>query len=823
MADKPDIPDHLKPDFDPAKQTIQQLTSLLGRHGVTTPTSRAKKDVYVGLFKEHITPNRNKFMEELTKSYGKAPKNFGSGSLDADSGQGSSAAPSSAAPTPDLKTRRRRVTLSSDMVDPFKPGDGAGSDEQLPTTPAANVDDRKVFSDDNPFQSPPKGTPVKTGAKTKVLKKRRTTIAAPTEISDDEDQPTQIHTGRRPRHSVATFPEQAAASPQPFMFKMSQHTPVKAADSDVPDSPVPSARSRTGDRRKTIGGDLLASRRKAAAARQSLPLTLSDSTSEREELLFHPIEKKQPEVDEPAKEVTPSVSLTEAEPEEPSAIPEGNSMEQQSATGDDTWATVTPRKTTPPRPKSTKRPERRFKRPSTVMPAKTDRTFLITLLVFLAAATFGHWYWEARDVMGYCDGNETAVRNGTYEGYNPLGLVLPICRKCPPRGVCVDKTVLDCDHPDYILEPNLLTTAIPSKYLPFPLAEPKCVKDTKKQKAEVQRQQHIEALLNFLSTVVRTWIGTAECGGIIRQITDPLRSTATGNILGMPYSVARDELRNVIGKKWDDEKLKTYWDLAIQLIRESGPDQSTSDLAEIMDETGRTRLLYSTQPPIMSVSCRLKRSIWETSRAYWLPLSALGITVIFFVWFWYQRQAVAREARMIARLVEDVLDAVSDEAENYRLDPTRHPIPGLSVAQLKDYLLPHVIPGSDRHGKGKGESVFDEKTGHTKWHLVDERARDLTWEKVHQLVLKNSNVRETVMDLRGESHLVWQWIGSHALSPRRKGVAAARLVGSSATASGTASESGSDAEDKQGNQSGAFMKKLEQALEGAVQPEIKDE
>ncbi|TPX65269.1 hypothetical protein SpCBS45565_g05284 [Spizellomyces sp. 'palustris'] len=819
MADKPDIPDHLKPDFDPAKQTIQQLTSLLGRHGVTTPTSRAKKEVYVGLFKEHVTPNRNKFMEELTKTYGKAPKNFGSGSLDADSGQGSSAAPSSAAPTPDLKTRRRRVTLSSEMVDLRKPSEEAGSDEQPPKTPAANVDESKVFSDHNPFQSPPKGTPVKIGAKTKVLKKRRTTIAAPTEISDDEDQPTQNHTGRKPRHSVATFSEQVAASPQPFMFKVSQHTPAKAADSDVPDSPVPSARGRAGNRRKTIGGDLLASRRKAAAARQSLPLTLSDSNSEGEELLFHPIEKKQPGVDEPAKGVTPSASLAEGTPEYPSAIPEGGSVGVQSSTSD-TWATVTPRKTTPPRPKSTKRPERRFKRPSTVMPAKTDRTFLITLLLFLAAATFGHWYWEARDVMGYCDGNDTAIRNGTYEGYNPLVLVLPICRDCPPRGVCVDKTVLDCDHPDYILQPNPLTKFIPSKYLPFPLAEPSCVEDTQKQKAELQRQQHIETLLNFLSTVVRTWIGTAECGGFSRQTTDPLRSTATGNILGMPYSVARDELRNVIGKKWDDEKLKTYWDLAIQLIRESGPDPSTSDLTEIMDETGRTRLLYSTQPPIMSVSCRLKRSIWETSRAYWLPLSALGITVIFFVWFWYQRQAVAREARMVARLVEDVLDAVSDEAENYRLDPARHPIPGLSVAQLKDYLLPLVVPGSDRRGRELGESVFDEQTGHTKWYLADDRTRDRTWEKVHQLVLKNSNVRETIMDLKGEGHLVWQWIGSHALSPRRKGVAVARLVGSS----GTASESGSDAEDKQGNQrGGAFMKKLEQALEGAVQPEIKDE
>jgi hypothetical protein len=33
---------------------------------------------------------------------------------------------------------------------------------------------------------------------------------------------------------------------------------------------------------------------------------------------------------------------------------------------------------------------------------------------------------------------------------------------------------------------------------------------------------------------------------------------------------------------------------------------------------------------------------------------------------------------------------------------------------------------------------------------------------------ENSNIRETTAHIKGESHLVWKWVGSSALSPLKK-------------------------------------------------------
>ncbi|KAI9009670.1 inner nuclear membrane protein MAN1, partial [Gaertneriomyces semiglobifer] len=179
--------------------------------------------------------------------------------------------------------------------------------------------------------------------------------------------------------------------------------------------------------------------------------------------------------------------------------------------------------------------------------------------------------------------------------------------------------------------------------------------------------------------------------------------------------------------------------------------------------TRQTRLLYSRQPPIMTFTCRLRRSLWETSRAYWLELSIFGGMVMGGAFIWYKIQAKGREDHIVGKLVDDVVDAVCEEAENNRADPVRHPIPGLAVVQLKDYLLPISVGSVKRR---EHENSYDENTGYTKWHLR-ESERDKIWEKVHQMVLRNSNIRETLMDLNGEGHLIWQWIGSHALSPKK--------------------------------------------------------
>ncbi|RKO92740.1 inner nuclear membrane protein MAN1, partial [Blyttiomyces helicus] len=199
-------------------------------------------------------------------------------------------------------------------------------------------------------------------------------------------------------------------------------------------------------------------------------------------------------------------------------------------------------------------------------------------------------------------------------------------------------------------------------------------------------------------------------------------------------------------------------------------------LTTTLDDTKTHRLITSTQPPILSYACRIRRTIWETSQEYWAELVTAAAVLLATIYGYHRHQIISRETRVVARLVDDVLDAVHEESENHRTDPIRHPVPGLSTSQLRDHLLPGVVPGrtvSKRSGSAAVSHSVDgirttrDPSGRTVWYLAEEAARDRLWGKVQTLVLRNSNVRETSMELNGEQHLVWQWIGSHALSPRR--------------------------------------------------------
>lgn len=816
MAANKDVPDYLQDDYEPAKRTINELKSLLSKHDVPTP-QKAKKEVYVNLFKENITPKRKLLIKDLTKDYGKAPKYFGSG-LPEDSGLGSSGGPSSNAASPALNRRGRRSQVAEQSE---KSSSGEGSVEE-PKTPAPQDDN--VFSDENPFQSPSEEAPKARSSKAKVQTKRSQSELPPKFTSDEdkEPEPSRVKAGGKARYSVAT------ASPQPFMFKRNDFEPTAVDEAAA--SPASTSRRASAARRKTMGDELLSTRKKSTAGRKSVVTFKPASTDDDENNETAKVESDASDKNTEDNSVTSPTRFINI-----SALQGASSAEVTYSTESpatippsqvDSWSTVTPKKPTSVSASTiiTSPTGRKYRRPGTLPPAKADRTLWVVVTLALLMAVFGHWYWEARDVIGYCDPNDPAKNNITYEGRNPLKFIMPLCKDCPPHGVCVGKTVLSCDAPDYILKPSKWTKYIPAKYLPFPVGEPTCVEDTRKQKEELQRQQHVESLLTVLNTAVRTWIGTAECSGFDRNVTDPFRSRATGNIIGMPYRAAKQELRRIIGRKWSDDKFEKYWNLAVRRIREPQPDQPVPELGEILDDRGQTRLLYSHQPPIMSIGCRLRRSLWETSKAYWMELVGLGITVIFFIWFWYKRQTVAREARIIARVAEDAVLALEDEAENNLRDPTRHPIPGISVEQLKGFFLPRVVPGSDGPSGKHGESVTDAETGRMRFYLGDEAARTRIWNGVQKVVLHNGNVRETIMDIRNQSSFIWQFVGSHALSPRAKignrKLGRSKLVSSSTLAdhtSGTSDSEGNAAVKGSGDNRDSIAEKVLAKVEGIVE------
>ncbi|KAJ3188355.1 inner nuclear membrane protein enriched at telomere/subtelomere region [Gaertneriomyces sp. JEL0708] len=754
-----DVPDHLKDDFDPSKATINQLTSILSQHGVDTPGTRQKKQFYVDLFQSAVTPRRKKLIKELTKTHGKAPKAFGVVGEEYSDITGAAASLGAALParTPSRSTRRKTLA-TGDVTSEPEQYVTSDSDEKTFIEPPS-------FSHENPFQSPSPPRPLKQ----KVMKKRKPTI--PTTSDDNEII--------RPKQSNAIN----APSPQPFMFRLQQDqkfnasAPEASAADAAPETPIKASKSRVS-RRKTGGDDF----------------TNVEPQTPRRRVTSSSNDDEQPLDAAPTESLTPvryaGMSLpgysteTIKTPPPPATIP-------------DSWACITPSKDLPTKTNAGRALKRRIGRGVPVRAPKSRFPWMVAFAIFLVVAVLGQWYWEFRDVLGYCDANDSSTKTTfKYSGYNPLGYVMPVCRPCPENALCVDKTVLSCDreNADYVLKPSLLATFLPHKLIPFPLDEPSCVKDTRKEQEELKRQQHVDTLLEILSQVVRYWVGAAECGSQPREVTAPLRSRETGNILGMPQTLAKQELRRKIGRRWSDTTFDTYWDLAMRRVYSSDVGSETQDVGSTLDQgTRQTRLLYSRQPPIMTFTCRLRRSLWETSRAYWLELSILGGMVMGGAFIWYKIQAKGREDHIVGKLVDDVVDAVCEEAENNRADPVRHPIPGLAVVQLKDYLLPISVGSVKRR---EHENSYDENTGYTKWHLR-ESERDKIWEKVHQMVLRNSNIRETLMDLNGEGHLIWQWIGSHALSPKKKGgagVAAARLASGSEFPGSTKTASASDAD-----------------------------
>ncbi|KAJ3165400.1 inner nuclear membrane protein enriched at telomere/subtelomere region [Geranomyces variabilis] len=823
MADEQEQ-DYLADDFDPKSLKIAQLKSILGKHGVTTPTSQKKKEVYVDLFKSQITPFRDRFAKEATKSFGKPPKNFGNGeeepesrddplSRNFDSGQGSSANVSSGAPTPAAVRKRRGVAAAAS---------GSSDDAQPATESLAKIlskDDGETFSQDNVFQASPTRPVVPKSLKKSPAKRRQSEL--PTESSsslaelldygpDSEEvsAPTTPVKKLVKRKSRAAMPA-AAASPQPFSFKKSfeRSMPDEEEDDDVeeirPTTPV-----RASTRRKTSATSGLASPvKKTPAAKRKIvgsslrpQVGMGDGGSE-EDLI--PIKRKTrsskavAESQESSSDL-PADDKSDGEPTSSGrykAVPTGSPATAASEedefvpaeTGSpatEAWSTVTPKKPTPPPSVgSAMTPPRvtsthKYRRPTTALPrGRSDSWNVAILLVVLVASAFGMWYWEQKDILEFCDPAKTAP--APYTGYNPLGFVLPTCKRCPDNAVCVGQTVLSCESGDYISKPDKITSLAPwaAPALPFFIAHPTCVLDTRKQQEDLKRARNVHMLLELLETTVRHWIGRAECGGLDHAVGEDLRDPTTGRILGMPTDTARKELHKLVERKWNSERFKTFWSLAMEEIRTphryapaSDDDVSrvpTPDIVERFDRSNFTRILIPAKPPIMPLACRLRRSIWETCRAYWMQLSSLGITVLFFVWFSYKRQNIAREARIVARVLDDVLDAALEEADAFATDPVRHPIPGLRTDQLRDYYLPtHAAAGAtnDDYRHPEGAAVDDH--GRMRFHIHDDAARTRIWDAVAALVQRNSSMKETVMDVQGQSHEVWQWIGSHALSPR---------------------------------------------------------
>ncbi|KAJ3299929.1 inner nuclear membrane protein enriched at telomere/subtelomere region [Borealophlyctis nickersoniae] len=848
--DDPEIPAHLQPGFDPNKLTISALTSILSASGVEVPGQKQKKEYYVQQFNEAVTPRREKLIADLTKSYGKPPRSgafkdvFSAASEPSGSGEKEGKMTPRKRRAAEEKTKKKGGATV--LVDNFDGSGDDGGDEELTTevlvptqrkkksaskkASGSGVDEgASFFSDENPFQTPKKED------RTKTRVKRVRKVAADSGSDDKSDMgDKQAVSALRAKGRLAGAA--AVPSPQPFMFKMKPDMHF-VEDDDPPTFGEGSDAPATPSIKKVA-------RRKPLPAKKALASTTSDESDDKggqpATAVATPVKEAVPKK-KPATSASPEKKSSEAVavpsiagPSTPSASPPrflnfvappqtptpavntpkpaavdtpatktSPARKAADATEGESWTTVSPRqKTTKPAAVRKVKVVHKVRRREPVV----DWTLVVGLLLITLGGLLGHWYWERRDVIGYNDDPDVLAKS-PYTGHNPLGYILPVTRECPPRAACVGRTVLSCDHPDYVLQPNALAKIIPPHYLPFPLAEPSCQEDRQKLRNEIKKQQQLENILDVLDGIARTWVGKVECGQIktipavtgtkaVGDKTAPSWVWSRGQVTGIPISIAKTQLRNAIGRKWSDSKFEEYWDLVLQRFAQPKADDV---LTTVLDDTHTHRFIRSSRPPIMSISCRMRRNLWETSKAYWLELLSTGAAIALAILLWHKRLASIRDSRIVAQCVEDALDAVHEETDRHFYNPVKHPIPGLSVTQLRDHLLPIVVPGRAAAASRKrctstanGVDYTTDDSDRTVWYLPDESARDRIWNRVQQLVLKNSNVRETTMELKGEMHMVWQWIGSVALSPRKKRGGGDRSGWSSASDPETDIDSGKD-------------------------------
>jgi hypothetical protein len=403
--------------------------------------------------------------------------------------------------------------------------------------------------------------------------------------------------------------------------------------------------------------------------------------------------------------------------------------------------------------------------------------FMSSLFIFTTVVG-GLWYFQAQKDFIFCSDSQPIF--DLSESF-PKSLV-PQCFPCPEHAVCSRNEVIGCDSAQYTLQPALIHRLLPADYLPFPFNQKICVDASELLAREAQVLAKLTSVLNDL--VVR-WIGKAQCGEIPFSNESSWawsKSSFKAPVLGMPVSIARNELRAHLSrskkKNWNEQAFYELWTKLLESLLPS-PDQEkgkkhTQTLFLILDDTHhRYRLFKSQSAPIKSFNCRIRQGILDAAQKYSMELSLLGLGLALVTVIYTRNQNKLREDMVLQRLTEDILEAVQNESDAHNQDPNRHPLPGLSVTQLRDHFLPQY---SARH---RALKPCDPQTGlpcevdvndRMRWFL-DDSTRSRIWNKTYVRLISNANIKEVAMEVNGEGHGVLMHVGSRTLgvkSPRKE-------------------------------------------------------
>ncbi|KAJ3333111.1 inner nuclear membrane protein enriched at telomere/subtelomere region [Blyttiomyces sp. JEL0837] len=796
------LPDYLLDSWDPDAKTVNELVSALSDCGIDLPGKREKKQFYVDLFREEVEPYRTKMIAKIQAIKAKTPQKYSVADNVAQEKDGKRR-PTFATATPG-KQPVFKEPLPPVKVEPVESSAVSGSGSSTRQTRNANGSNEK-----------------RTASASAEAKNQQDVIV----ISDaDEESSSAAGTKKGPRamgdlsSKLNATPAKAtesqrrgtaagSASPLPFSFKAGTPNAKAAASTTTTTAAADKSVHVVNDDEDDDGPPL----EKRKPARK--PWQDAAGGDRRQTIAVPPSGQSRSLLDEsprasPGKFVdfqrlaTPVKALPNFRDVRHRASAPGEAILVDNS-ADLTWDSLLPStslktpstvKDSPGRPSdaSGKTSPVKIRRPAAV-PRRAKRkssftSMIIKTFAVLLALALAIGYALVWDRVGYRDRGTPSPKWGLHENKaldDILSRVFPMTKECPVEALCSKKTVIACEKPDHVLHRSMLVNLAAQYFgpeivqfvLPFGLGDPYCLPDTAKLQKEARKQIQVENLISLLDDIVRRWIGRAACGERQPDPPTPLelsihKSERTKEIIGMPVSAGRRELRAFVGNKWTDEKFDDYWSLLLMRLAE-GEVAQTGDakpnLYTTVDDSGRHRLFVSKLPPIMSWSCSIQRNLWVQARTRWFELTMTGFALILGTAFYLRQRTQARDAVIVASLVEDILDSLYEESENHRVDPVRHPVSGLSVTQVRDHFLAVAVQKTAAQpGVGEAGVATTDGQGRTRWAVADDVTRNRIWKKTSAIILRNSSVRETIMELRGEQHTVWQWIGSHALSPRAK-------------------------------------------------------
>lgn len=434
--------------------------------------------------------------------------------------------------------------------------------------------------------------------------------------------------------------------------------------------------------------------------------------------------------------------------------------------------------------------------------------FIITTLIGL----FIQWYLSTGGFAGYCDPSKTTVSEITYLNdlpdnsilrYNPFYHILPKCLECPNNAICLNNHVVACKSKEDKLQPKLIASIVPKKYLVFPLNEPTCQFDYESKRNRDRLLQNARSLMYISNNLVRKRLGEIVCDesyeSVFNYATIPPKEIQ--KYRGIPQSELYDLLKKDVGSQIREERFETLWNIMLGKLNTYDNENKIEALCvpenikkwkttETKDDTyfceilkkfkydPEKKIFKTTDKPIHSTRCRIKwfmdyyilNKVNKLIHRFWkYGLGIIGLTLIACVINFLIKKR-NRRINVVNSICEEVIWLLQEAEYQHKEDPLHFPSPNISVAQLYDILLPTIISPKDKNVP-EGECIEiinnDDSTTHY-WVFHNPKERALIWKRVYDQVRANSNVLESNALVKRESHRCWEWIGNPTLYIRRK-------------------------------------------------------